>query len=190
MKRALFSILTLWLMTAAALAHGGEDHGGEAPTATKSGMTAQMAAGEDIEALFKYPTLAPGKESRLFVFVTDKRSNRPLTGIEIIVTITDPAGKEARIPAKAGGLPGQYEFPFTPNDPGQYKVRAGLTGKSVTEGFAFAPLVISAPPAPSANEAPPFWLLLLSGALAVLAAFLVFGPRRQTNEKQPFPQTL
>lgn len=189
MQRALLTLFTLWLMTAAVRAHGGEDHGGEAPTATKSGMTAQMASGEDIEALFKYPALAPGKESRLFVFVTDKRSNRPVTGLEIIVMMTDPAGKEARIPAKAGALPGQYEFSFTPQNPGQYKVRAGLTGKSLTEGFAFAPLVISAPLAPSANEAPPFWLLLLSGALAVLAAVLVFGPRRQTNEKQPFPQT-
>lgn len=190
MKRTLLTIFTLWLMTAAAFAHGGEDHGGGAPAATKSGMTAQMAAGEDVEALFKYPTLGTGKESRLFVFVTDKRSNRPVTGLEIIVTMTDPTGKEVRIPAKAGDLPGQYEFTFTPGNPGQYKVRAGLTGKSFTEGFAFAPLVVSAPIAPAANEAPPVWLLVLSGALAVLAAVLVFGPRRHTNEKQPHPQPL
>ncbi len=183
MKRAFLSFFSLWLMTAVALAHGGEDHGGGTPAATKSGMTAQMAAGEDVEALFKYPTLAAGRESRLFVFVTDKRSNRPVTGLDVMVSVTDPAGKEIRIPARAGELPGQYQLPLTPRDPGQYKIRVGLTGKSFTEGFAFTSLVVPAPTAPS--EAPPFWLLFLSGALAVLSAVLVFGPRRQPNKKRP-----
>jgi hypothetical protein len=189
MKPAFLFLFTFFLMTGGAFAHGGEDHGGGTPAPTKSGMTAQVATGDDVEALFKYAAPAIGRESRLFIFVTDKRANTPVTGLEVAISLTDPSGKEIKLSAKAGELPGQYECVFTPNVEGQFRVRAGLTGKAFTEGFAFAPLVIAAPPAAKPTEAPPVWLLVLSGGLVALAAFLVFGPRRQPFDKQTLPQT-
>ena len=89
--RRLCSLL-LCLLSAPALAHGGEDHG-EKPQAVSS-MEAEThvlgATGDVFEVVLKHPEHGEGGKTPLRVLVEETDTNAPVSGAEVELTLTGP----------------------------------------------------------------------------------------------------
>ncbi|MBN1206654.1 MAG: hypothetical protein JXB05_17355 [Myxococcaceae bacterium] len=86
------SCLLLWLLSAPALAHGGEDHGDARPpvASTQGELHALGATGEVFEVVLKHPAHGEGGKTPLRVFVAEVDTNAPVSGAQVELTLTGP----------------------------------------------------------------------------------------------------
>ncbi|MDY7227131.1 hypothetical protein [Hyalangium rubrum] len=80
------------LMAATALAHGGEEHAGDAPAvaSTQGEMHVLGASGEVFEVVLKHPAHGEGGKTPLRVFVAELDTNAPVAGAQVELTLTGP----------------------------------------------------------------------------------------------------
>lgn len=89
MKQLLLLLLGL-LLSGAAHAHGGEDHGEGAQAAAPAGATSFSVAAlsEQFEVLLRYEPLEGGQPADLRLFLSDYATNTPIKGAKL--TLTNP----------------------------------------------------------------------------------------------------
>ncbi|WP_375436155.1 hypothetical protein [uncultured Hymenobacter sp.] len=108
MKQLLILLLSL-LLSGAAHAHGGEDHGDGAKASTPAGATSFSVAAlsEQFEVLLRYEPLAGGEPADLRLFLSDYATNAPIKGAKL--TLTNPEDA-------------QLKWAVTEQEPGIYLV--------------------------------------------------------------------
>ena len=104
MKQLLILLLGL-LLSAAAYAHGGEDHG--APKAsTPAGATSFSVAAlsEQFEVLLRYEPLEGGQPADLRLFLSDYATNAPIKGAKLTLTNPEDANLKWAVTEKEPGV--------------------------------------------------------------------------------------
>lgn len=90
MKRLIFYLIMMFPFIA--LAHGGEDHGAEAKTASiapLSGYFTSVASSEKYELLLKYEPIKGGKNAIMRLYVSDFQSNRAINDAKMDISAAD-----------------------------------------------------------------------------------------------------
>lgn len=126
MKQLLILLLGL-LLTGAAYAHGGEDHGDGAKAAAPAGATSFSVAAlsEQFEVLLRYEPLEGGQPADLRLFLSDYATNVPIKGAKL--TLTNP--EDAKL-----------KWAVTEQEPGVYLVEGEFPAN---KAYSFALNVVA-----------------------------------------------
>ncbi len=133
MKRCKVALLLLAsTVPGLAAAHGGEDHGDAKPAATAlvQGVSAG-AMGETFEVLVKAAHSEPNEATALRVFVSDARTNAPLTGAEVELSFL--GASEVKLPATPAENAGLYTASATFPGEGSWEAMATVRRGNATE---------------------------------------------------------
>jgi hypothetical protein len=105
MKQLLILLLGL-LLSGAARAHGGEDHGDGAKASTPAGATSFSVAAlsEQFEVLLRYEPLEGGKPADLRLFLSDYATNAPIKGATLTLTNPEDASLKWAVTEKEPGI--------------------------------------------------------------------------------------
>ncbi|GAA4381113.1 hypothetical protein [Hymenobacter koreensis] len=104
MKHLLAFLLGLLLSTAA-LAHGGEDHGeGKAATAAGATSFSVAAMSEQFEVLLRYEPLEKGQPAHLRLFLSDYATNVPIKGAKLTLTTPEDAALKWTVQEEEPGI--------------------------------------------------------------------------------------
>ena len=192
MKQLLILLLGL-LLTGAAYAHGGEDHGEGSKAGTPAGATSFSVAAlsEQFEVLLRYEPLEGGKPADLRLFLSDYATNAPIKGAKLTLANPEDANlkwavteQEPGIYLVEGQFPANKTYSFTANIvAGNQADLLLLEGIKVGEKL---PVAATAPAvAPSLFSS---WktILALVGAFALGIALTALLMRRR---RQPSRQT-
>ena len=197
------SILTFVLSlinTVEIFGHGGEDHGDQKPIAASAGqMNVRLIKTSAYEVLVKYPNPKPAEETTFRVFLTDIKTNAPIEGLHVAMTVNEAGQPEAasstefgkvhadstalEATAQATDSPGVYEARVALPEVGQYTLTFQLSGKNTKEQVSVTGVIVA--PQAVENSSRGFisgilWILialLVLIALAALAYFLYRRPR-------------
>jgi hypothetical protein len=106
MKQLLILLLGLLLLSGAAYAHGGEDHGDGAKASTPAGATSFSVAAlsEQFEVLLRYEPLEGGKAADLRLFLSDYATNAPIKGAKLTLTNPEDASLKWAVTEKEPGI--------------------------------------------------------------------------------------
>ncbi|GAB3323518.1 hypothetical protein GCM10027511_32590 [Hymenobacter humi] len=106
MKQLLILLLGLLLLSSAAYAHGGEDHGDGAKASTPAGATSFSVAAlsEQFEVLLRYEPLEGGKPADLRLFLSDYATNAPIKGAKLTLTNPEDANLKWAVTEKEPGV--------------------------------------------------------------------------------------
>jgi len=106
MKQILILLLGLLLLSSAAHAHGGEDHGDGAKASTPAGATSFSVAAlsEQFEVLLRYEPLEGGKPADLRLFLSDYATNAPIKGAKLTLTNPEDANLKWAVTEKEPGV--------------------------------------------------------------------------------------
>ena len=189
MRKTLFLLLWPLLLAAAALAHGGEDHGA-AKAATPAGATtfSAVATSEQFEVLLRYAPLKPGADADMRLFLSDFATNAPIKGAKLVFTSPEDPKLKFEVTEKG---PGEYlvETTFPAKKPYSLTVQVTVGNQAdllLLEGLVVGKeLPVAAGPAATAQS----WLtwktgLLMLGTflLGIAAAALLMRRRRPAPE--------
>lgn len=133
MKRCKVALLLLAsTLPGLAMAHGGDDHGAAkpAPTAMVNGVSAG-AMGETFEVLVKAAESEPNEATALRVFVSDARTNAPLTGAEVELSFL--GASEVKLPVTPSESAGLYTASATFPSEGSWEALATVRRGNATE---------------------------------------------------------
>ncbi|MCA8833326.1 hypothetical protein [Hymenobacter pini] len=105
MKQLLILLLGL-LLSGAAYAHGGEDHGDGAKASTPAGATSFSVAAlsEQFEVLLRYEPLEGGKPADLRLFLSDYATNAPIKGAKLTLTNPEDANLKWAVTEQEPGI--------------------------------------------------------------------------------------
>lgn len=109
-RRASPFVLT-WLLcspVATVFGHGGEDHG-EAPSAappTPNSIVSLSDTSDTLELVAQHDGLIPGRPSTIKFYLSDYRTNRPISGASISLDLSGPGS--LKVSAKPSQGPGEY----------------------------------------------------------------------------------
>ncbi|GAA4006145.1 hypothetical protein GCM10022408_17430 [Hymenobacter fastidiosus] len=112
------------LLTGAACAHGGEDHGDGAQAGTAAGATSFSVAAlsEQFEVLLRYEPLEGGQPADLRLFLSDYATNAPIKGAKLTLTTPEDANlkwivteQEPGVYLVEGQFPANKTYSFTAN---------------------------------------------------------------------------
>ena len=105
MKQLLILLLGL-LLSGAAYAHGGEDHGDGAKASTPAGATSFSVAAlsEQFEVLLRYEPLEGGQPADLRLFLSDYATNAPIKGAQLTLTNPEDASLKWAVTEKEPGV--------------------------------------------------------------------------------------
>ncbi len=191
--------------------HGGEDHGDQKPIAAPVGqMNVRLAKTEAYEVLVKYPNPKPAEETVFRIFLTDIKTNAPIEGLRIAMTLQQAGTPEAanalefgkvhadtnslEAVAQATDTPGVYEARVALPEVGQYNIAFLLSGKSLKQEVTVTGIVVSPKAVENGSRnllsgLP--WILIALLALLTLAALAYFLFRRprivQATETESAP---
>lgn len=193
MKRASrLAFLALLAAPAAALGHGGDDHGDKpAVTGGAERPPAAGGTGDLFEVVVKYAPAAPGKPTALRVFVADAATNEPVSGAEIELTFS--ASSEIKVIPKAADAPGVYLGSVVFASEGEVDAVASVSRGDDADLVTLGPVRSGLPPAsaipphdhPSVLRSHP---ILAAGAAAVAVGFgaiaLVIRAARARSRRQ------
>lgn len=132
MRRWMWTIVTLLIPALSALAHEGEVH--EEPAAKVpsplpgAGLRAIGAATENFEVVIKHPPLDPDREGTLTLFLSDYRTNAPVSDAQVQIDVSD-AGLSG-LQAERAGSPGVYKVAFKAPGQGTYTLVVSVTSGS------------------------------------------------------------
>ncbi|RYU84820.1 hypothetical protein [Hymenobacter persicinus] len=106
MKQLLILLLGLLVLSSAAYAHGGEDHGDGAKASTPAGATSFSVAAlsEQFEVLLRYEPLEGGKPADLRLFLSDYVTNAPIKGARLTLTNPEDAKLKWAVTEKEPGV--------------------------------------------------------------------------------------
>lgn len=191
-RARLCALLTLWLLSSAASAHEGHDHG-EPPPSVALPMLAPRAeaAGDLFEVLLRLDG------TQLTLWVDRFASNEPVTGARVEL---EGKGWKAVVPPAADGSY-RLEAPAELRQVGDHPlvITVQLAGSSGKAGEDEADLMettlqrpapnnaASAPPAPAAAAAPLTWAAAALGTVAAVAAAL-WALARRRHQRRPHEQ--
>lgn len=133
MKRSKVALLLLAsTLPGLAAAHGGDDHGEAKPavTAMVNGVSAG-AMGETFEVLVKAAESEPKEATALRVFLSDARTNAPLTGAQVELSFL--GASEVKLPATPSESPGVYTASATFPSEGSWEAMATVRRGEATE---------------------------------------------------------
>jgi hypothetical protein len=160
-----------------ALAHDDDEHGA-APEIER--LPSAGNVGDLYEVLVKYRPAPLGRPMDLKVFVADARTNEPIAGARVELTLT--GAHEYKLEPKPEASPGLYDAQVTFDAAGDYdavaKVSRGAAADLVTLGTFHAGLS-------DATRAPRKLHLAIAasaGAAAVLLALLLMGVLRRRKK--------
>jgi len=174
---ALFA--ALFCAAGRAFPHGGEEHGDErkSPLLSVGQSNTNLATTENFEILLKYPTPKPQEELHIQVFITDRKTNAPVSGVNTVMlfNIADKPEKPIESAALPTETPGVYQahvvFPKT----GRYNVSLKLSGENVSAQAVIKGVVVpdetAAGAAPNGSSGFPtamaaLFVLLISASIA------------------------
>ena len=105
MKQLLILLLGLLLLSGAAYAHGGEDHGAS-KAGTPAGATSFSVAAlsEQFEVLLRYEPLEGGQPADLRLFLSDYATNAPIKGAQLTLTNPEDASLKWAVTEKEPGV--------------------------------------------------------------------------------------
>jgi hypothetical protein len=185
MKQLLILLLGL-LLTSAAYAHGGEDHGDAAKASTGAGATSFSVAAlsEQFEVLLRYEPLEGGQPADLRLFLSDYATNVPIKGAKLTLTNPEDASLKWVVTEKG---PGEYlvEGQFPANNTYSFALNIVAGEKAdllLLEGIKVGEkLPVTGAPAPAASSLFSSWktILALLGAFALGIGLTVFLMRRR-----------
>ncbi|GAB2954484.1 hypothetical protein GCM10027048_19890 [Hymenobacter coalescens] len=106
MKHLLILLLGLLLLSGAARAHGGEDHGDEAKASTPAGATSFSVAAlsEQFEVLLRFEPLEGGEPADLRLFLSDYVTNAPIKGAKLTLTNPEDANLKWAVTEQEPGI--------------------------------------------------------------------------------------
>ena len=106
MKQLLILLLGLLLLSSAAQAHGGEDHGDGPKAGTPAGATSFSVAAlsEQFEVLLRYEPLEGGQPADLRLFLSDYATNVPIKGAKLTLTNPEDASLKWTITEQEPGI--------------------------------------------------------------------------------------
>lgn len=116
--------VAVFLFSSLAMAHGGEDHGEDAPKA-EAGSAARITASSENFELTGLPTAMSG--GKLVLYLSEFWTNKPVTGAKLSVS----AGEETR-QAEAVGDHYELAAPWV-NKPGSYPLTISIEAKDVSD---------------------------------------------------------
>ena len=123
MKQLLILLLSL-LLSGAAHAHEGEDHGDGPKAGTAAGATSFSVAAlsEQFEVLLRYEPLEGGQPADLRLFLSDYATNAPIKGAKLTLTNPEDANlkwavteQEPGVYLVEGQFPANKTYSFTAN---------------------------------------------------------------------------
>ena len=178
-------LMTLLLLTTglATCVHAHEGHD-DAPGTGNSVVATRhvlMALSDRYEVLLKNDPLSPGLKTTLDIYVSDFRSNSPVAGAVVSLSLRSDGREVWTGSASATSRAGIYSAPFqAPADTGSFTVMVTVASKGAEERFALSGLDVTRSHLGSANSSPGTrgWLWLLGLGL-VLVIGLVFVARRR-----------
>lgn len=190
MRRAsVYLALSLLLIPATALAHGGEDHSEKRPAANVAERAPSASGmGDLFEALIKYTPAPAGKPTELKVFIADARTNEPVSGAEVELTFTGKGEFKATPTAtsSAGIYVASVRFPSE----GDFDAVASVSRGEEVDLIALGAVRAGIPPEavpPHEHSVSPWWMALAGvGVLLVSSVTFVlirsFRARRRRQE--------
>ncbi len=188
MKLKIFSIviiIALAYQVNVVFAHGGVDDEPPEPVkaiVTDSGIT-KLLTTANVEVLIKYSELKLKESVPIQVFVTDFKTNKPLTKLDVDLSFKG-SGKAVEVNAKPTTTQGLYQTNLNFDTAGIYNLTLDVAGNKIKEQFSADGFEIKSTslvgPATDINS----WLIplleILLGLLIILAIYLfVSAPKKQ-----------
>ncbi len=183
MKRWSLLLSMLLVVGAAplAFAHAGHDDAPGAAGPANPGRHVLAAASERYEVLLKNDPLTPGLKTTLEVYLSDFRTNAPIEGAKINLSLRSGSRELWAAQASATPRAGVFTAPFqAPADTGTFTVLMTVAAANDSDRFAFAGLSVGQAGGPSGQNAQQGirWPWVLAGALALLMIGLLLARRR------------
>ncbi|MBC7473455.1 MAG: hypothetical protein H7263_04135 [Candidatus Sericytochromatia bacterium] len=190
MKLKIFSTVIVILIALSypvnfVFAHGGVDDEPPEPVkavVTDSGSTKLLTTAK-IEVLLKYSELKLKESVPIQVFVTDFKTNKPLSKLDVDLSFKG-SGKAIEVNAKPTTTQGLYQTNLNFDTVGTYNLTLDVTGNKINEhlssnGFEIKGSSLTGQPANIDSWLIPLLEILL-GLLSILAIFLfVSVPKKQ-----------
>ncbi|WP_224243064.1 hypothetical protein [Hyalangium gracile] len=177
--------LMIGLLSATALAHGGEDHDETPPPAqsAQGELHVLSATGDIFEVVLKHPEHGEGGRTPLRVLVAETDTNAPVLGAQVELTLTGPTLQKL---APRMDSPGVYlaeaELPVG----AEFAATATVTRGEAVDVLALGTVHLEAEP-PSdmhAGGASRLWILGLVGGVALLG-LVALGMARRMRRVTP-----
>ena len=170
--------IAAWLATSilavgVVAAHGGEDHGPPAPAAgtAPQSVFSLTDTSDTFELVAEHHRLETGKPQRVYVYLSDFQTNRPVSGVSIRFDLSGPA--TVTIVAKPTDEPGVYEAEVTWPADGEYQAAVTITSKATTDQLTLGPFRVGTrfyvPPTIASSDEGSRRLLIASLLVTVLA---------------------
>ena len=153
----LLSILLSTVTLATSSAHGDAGHGENEVVAPTDQMNVKVADLDTVEVVVKYPTPKPAEEITLLLLLTDLKSNAPVGGANLRMTITQidssptsgdtssnrhAAGQSIEATASPTDTPGIYQAKVTFPEVGEYSLELKLGSGNLSDEVEIAGIVV------------------------------------------------
>jgi hypothetical protein len=161
-------------------AHGGEDHGEAPPVVVVQSQTnVKVAKTSTAEVLVTYPTPQPTAEIPFLIFISDLKTNAPISEVQISLTssaLAKGATTSATLPAVAIA-PGIYQAMLSFAAAGPHNLALKLQGQGIDAQITVTGVIVAeATIITKSNilqQLPPLWILGVSaiGLVTLLAGY-------------------
>jgi hypothetical protein len=171
----LITITVVTSIAAPLFAHGGEDHGEQAPksTATSKGVVVHTSRLGDLEVTLKHPLLVPDQSTQARLFLTKFTSNDPFADAEVKVELESATGVVNAVSLEKDKHPGAYLARLPALVEGSYKIRVGVSYRGETDTTTFSGVEVK--PLRGAEQLASSWFSLALLTISFLVVITVLG---------------
>jgi hypothetical protein len=178
----LLSLLLIGVgLSAVAVAHEGHDDAPGTGGAAISRRHVLTALSDRYEVVLKNDPLTPGLETAFDLYLSDYRTNAPVSGAKVGLSLRSEARELWSGFATPTSRPGVYSAPFrAPADTGSFLVLVTVTDGKEEERFALSGLEVSRDHAGTARPSQGgfHWMWLVVVAVLLLAGLVLLARRR------------
>ena len=185
MRLWIWTVAALLILPLSALAHEGEVHEEPAAKAPSplpgAGLRAISAATENFEVVIKHPPLDPDREGTLTLFLSDYRTNAPVSDAQVQIDVSDAGISGLR--AERTDSPGVYRVAFKAPKQGTYTLVVTVTSGDLSDLIPVNGLTIGRPEAEThsgrSGLLPDLWVgILILLLVAGYTVRLVYNRRK------------
>ncbi len=169
-------ILSSIFLPAAALAHGGEDHGDQKPKtmANAKGVISHSTRLGEVELMVKHPAMEPDKSTTGLLFITKFETNEPFKPVEAKVELESSSGSIFTATVQSGEQAGTYNVAFPAMPEGVYTMRASVSHDGETDTGTFSGIDVKQTTA-NGDTAGSWFSGMMIGVVFLLVIILLFG---------------